>query len=119
MFQGHPTIPEPPPVPDVPMIVTGDDLAKIVAFSMFALVFIVWFISHGPIGKAIGEVISRLFGGSRAPKELGGELEQLRSRVEGLERQLGELAERQDFAERMLAQARRDKVLPGAGDVPR
>jgi len=44
-------------------------------------------------------------------------MEELADRVEALQHQVGELAERQDFAERLLAKAR-EKGLP-AGEAQR
>jgi hypothetical protein len=122
ILQGNPIPPMPPDVPQVPefpIIWTADDITRLVVLSLAGVVVLAWIIARGPIGHAIGDVLRRWLGGSQPPKELAGELEQLRTQIEGLQRQLGDLAERQDFAERMLAQARRDKVLPGAGDVPR
>jgi hypothetical protein len=39
-------------------------------------------------------------------------LDDLADRFEALQRQVGELAERQDFAERLLSQAREKGMLP-------
>ncbi len=39
--------------------------------------------------------------------------------MEAVQRQLSELAERQDFAERLLAQGRKEPRLPGAGGADR
>jgi hypothetical protein len=67
-------------------------------------------ISFSPIGRAIAE---RLRG--RAFEETPSEdLLELRDHVTALQQQVSELAERQDFAERLLAQAR-DKGALGAG----
>ena len=78
------------------IMVFGTGMLAVVAFS--------------PIGRAIA---ARL----RGPVELPSvELDELRDHVAALQQQLGELAERQDFAERMLAQARERGALgPGAG----
>ena len=65
-------------------------------------------IAFSPIGRAIAQRI-------RGPAELPvQEMDELREQVAGLSQQVAELAERQDFAERMLAQAR-DKGLLGSG----
>lgn len=97
---------------------TGDDIAKIVAASLLGLSVIVWIVARGPIGQAIGDVIRRwLGGGSR--HEPAPEVDALGRRLDSMQRQLGELAERQDFTERMLAQVRSEKRLPGASDVQR
>jgi hypothetical protein len=124
MMQEIPVPPAPPPVPEVvipdigqhmPVIMTGDDIAKIVVFSMMGLAVVVWLIARGPIGMAIGAAIRRMAGVDR-PAALPGELEALRSEVDVLRGQLGEMAERQEFTERMLAQVRRER-LPGSQDV--
>lgn len=121
-----PVPPEPPPIPDIPtdvfdpgpLIMASDDMAKIAFFVVAGLVVITWLIVRGPIGHAIGDVIKRWLGGGSA-KELPAEIDGIARRLEHIEHQLGELAERQDFSERMLAQVRRDKALPGAEDVQR
>jgi hypothetical protein len=114
-----PPVPPVPPIPEiaqhVPMIVTGDDIAKIVAFSMLGLAVLVWIIARGPIGMAIGAAIRRMTGVDQ-PTALPGEMDALRSDLDHMRRQLAEMAERQDFAERMLAQVRRER-LPGTTDV--
>jgi hypothetical protein len=64
-------------------------------------------IAFSPIGKAIAE-------GMRARRGLiaNEDVEDLRAELQGVREQLSELAERQDFAERLLAQ-QRDKGLVG------
>jgi hypothetical protein len=78
----------------------------------------------GPVGRAIGRVIMYRLGGEKERTlpaadvhELRGLLEDQGARLDSVQRQVSDLAERQDFAERMLAQARNQPRLPGAGDV--
>jgi hypothetical protein len=84
------------------VMVFGTGMLGIVAFS--------------PIGRAIAAAINRKSGAGAAP-ELRDAMDELADRVEVLQRQVGELAERQDFAERLLAKAR-EKGLPAAGGTP-
>ncbi len=89
-------------------------------FGMLTGITITGFVVLGPVGRAIGKVIMRIFG---ADRELpAGELQDIKAlledqsgRMESVQRQLAELAERQDFAERLLAQTRNQARLPGAG----
>jgi len=78
----------------------------------------------GPVGRAIGRVIMYRLGGERERAlpaaevhELRGLLEEQGGRLESVQRQVAELAERQDFAERLLAQVRARPGLPGAKDA--
>ena len=88
-------------------------------FGMLTGVAITGMVVLGPVGRAVGRVIMRIFG---ADRELpAGELQDIRALLEdqsgqmaAIQRQLGELAERQDFAERLLAQNRGQARLPGA-----
>jgi len=73
-------------------------------------------IAFSPIGRAIANAINRRSGGT-PPPELAAAVDDLADRVESLQRQVGELAERQDFAERLLAQAR-EKGLAAGGGAP-
>ncbi len=119
-MQDIPVPPVPPVPPEIitipsPVIMSGDDIAKIVVFSMMGLAVIVWLLARGPIGMAIGAAIRKLSGVDQ-PAALPAEMDALRSELDQLRRQLGELAERQDFAERLLAQVRRDR-LPNPTDV--
>ncbi len=89
-------------------------------FGMLTGIAITGMVVLGPVGRAVGRVIMRIFG---ADRELpAGELQDIRAlleeqngRLEAVQQQLGELAERQDFAERLLAQSRNQARLPGAG----
>jgi len=76
------------------IMVFGTGMVGIVAFS--------------PIGRAIADRL-RHKDGAALPSE---ELEDLRHHLSSLQEQVSELAERQDFAERMLAQ-QRDKAIGG------
>ncbi len=68
-------------------------------------------ISFSPIGRAIAERLRRRPGEGAQPSE---ELDEMRDRLATLQQQVSELAERQDFAERLLAQARERGALgPG------
>jgi hypothetical protein len=71
-------------------------------------------ISFSPIGRAIAERLRRRPGEAAPPSE---ELDELRERLDRMQHQLSELAERQDFAERMLARVRNDRGLPSGPDV--
>ena len=62
----------------------------------------------GPIGRALAD---RLRGRRREPALDTAEVEALRDELDTLRRQVSELAERQDFAERLLAQARERGLL--------
>ena len=73
--------------------------------------FFAWMIAISPVGKAFAE---RLRNQAR-PGE-GGERQELLQAVEALRHELAELAERVDFAERLLAQGREGeagKLHPG------
>ena len=67
-------------------------------------------IAFSPIGRAIANAINRK-SGAGAPPELGAALDELGDRVAVLQQQLSELAERQDFTERLLAQTREKGLL--------
>jgi len=101
------------------------DIAQLVIpiFGMATGVVITGFVVLGPVGRAVGRVIMRIFGADRGElpagelQDIRGLLEDQTGRMEAVQRQLSELAERQDFAERLLAQGRKEPRLPGAGDA--
>ncbi len=102
---------------------TPQEMVPIVVpiFGMITGIVITGFVVMGPVGKAIGRVILHLFGVERQGSLASGDAAQLRAllddqadRLEAQQRQIAELAERQDFAERLLAQAR-EKGLPAGG----
>ena len=88
-------------------------------FAMMTGIVITGFVVLGPVGRAIGDVVRQLFGAR--PKDAAAmgaaDMDELISRLDTIQHQLGDLAERQDFAERVLAQARKDRALTGGSDV--
>lgn len=72
-------------------------------------------LSLSPVGKAIAERIRRS-GGGVVPEDVRRELDQLRSEVDGdmqhLRTEVSELGERLDFAERLLAKQRDERLAP-------
>lgn len=88
-----------------------DDVAPMIVISVLALSAGAVLILRGPIGKAIAR---RLEGSSTPSAEAGARLGELEGRVAELERERHELAERVDFAERLLGQVR-----DGSGEARR
>jgi hypothetical protein len=70
--------------------------SPVIPMSVFFLSFAAIFILRGPFGRALA---ARISGRARADD---GEVEELRGAVEDLRRQLGDVQERLDFAERLL-----------------
>lgn len=104
----------PPPFPPDPNLI----IAQVVPiFGMLTGVVISGFVVLGPVGRAIGDVIRHIFGaGKRDAAALpSGEADEILTRLDSIQHGLSELAERQDFAERIMAQQRKER-LPG-GDV--
>jgi hypothetical protein len=86
-------------------------------FGMITGIIITGLLIIGPIGRAVGSTITYwLAGGRKHPDALPApDLDEVHDRLDALQRQVGELAERQEFTERLLAQARQERGLPGAG----
>ena len=85
---------------------------------MLTGVVITGFVVLGPVGRAIGDVIRHLFGTGKKDATLAsGDLDEVLGRLDAIHQQLGEIAERQDFTDRMLAQIRKDRALSGGSDV--
>ena len=74
----------------------------VVLFASIAAVMIL----RGPFGRALAELIAGRRGRDAHPSEL------LLAEVEELRRRVGELEERLDFAERLLARHREAERLP-------
>jgi hypothetical protein len=91
---------------------------------MAFVVLVTGMVALGPVGRAIGRVILHRLGGEKERELPAGDVQELRGlledqggRLDALQRQVSDLAERQDFAERLLAQVRNQPRLPGAGNV--
>jgi hypothetical protein len=88
----------------------------IIAVAGFFTTVIVALISFGPIGKAVAASIHR-----RSIANPGAEvLEQvdtLENRIEALQQQMSELAERQDFTERLVAKGKERSALGSGGEA--
>jgi len=82
------------------IMVFGTGMVGIVAFS--------------PIGKAIAERVR----GKNADALPSEEVDDLRAQMQSMQEQMSELAERQDFAERMIAQQREKGALGSGKDAP-
>lgn len=87
------------------------DLPGVLAIIGFFGTIVTALVGLGPIGRAIGDRLRGKAAGSLV--ELHEQLDEVLSRLEEMQRQLGDLGERQDFAERMLAQARERGLLAG------
>jgi len=108
--------------PEIAMIPPDPNMiiAQIVPiFGMLTGVVISGFVVLGPVGRAIGDVVRHLFGARSkdAPAIGSGDMDELLGRLDQIHQQLGEIAERQDFTDRMLAQIRKDRALSGGPDV--
>lgn len=89
-------------------------------FGMFTGIVITGFVALGPVGRAIGRVIMHIFNAEPdRPGLQSGATDEILSRLDAIQSHISEISERQDFAERMLAQVRREKVLPGEPGVQR
>jgi len=87
-----------------------------VAFLTLILSVPTIFILRGPIGRALADRIGGRAGAGAPERE---HLERLDRDVEDLRAELGEMHERLDFAERMLARQREMERLPaGEGTTP-
>ena len=87
-----------------------EDIIAIIAVFGTGMVAVIAF---SPIGRAIGERLR----GKHADALPAEEIDDLRAQLQGMQEQISELAERQDFSERMLAQQRERAGLPPAKDA--
>lgn len=91
------------------------DWTGLVAVVMVFGTGMVGIVAFSPIGRAISNAIQKK-SGVMLPPEVQDQLDEQGERLEAIARQVGELAERQDFAERLLAQAREKGQLPAGGE---
>ena len=92
-------------------------MEDIIAISGFFTTVIVAFLAFGPIGRAVAASITRRSIGAAPGAEVLDQVDELAVRVEQVQQQLSELAERQDFTERLLAKGREQGAL-GSGGQP-
>jgi hypothetical protein len=85
------------------------DPGPVIASIAFFITVLGSFVLFGPIGRAFADRL-RHKDSDRALDT--GEVEALREELDTVRRQVAELAERQDFTERLLAQARERGMLP-------
>ena len=86
---------------------------------MGELIPIVLFLMLGAVGMSyspLGRALARRIAGEKATMEeapILAEVDVLREELHGLRQELGDVQERVDFAERLLAQVRAKEVGPG------
>jgi hypothetical protein len=86
-------------------------------FGMITGIVITGLVIIGPPGRAVGSAITYWLAGGRKQHETlaAPDLDEVHDRLDALQRQVAELAERQEFTERLLAKGRQERGLPGAG----
>jgi len=80
----------------------------VLAFTVLMLTLGTVGVAFSPLGRALAD---RLRGKARDAALDAGEVDALRDELHGIRTQLDELAERQDFTERLLAQAKERGLL--------
>ena len=86
-------------------------------FGILGSVLMTGMLLLGPVGRAIGDVIRNRLGGGSKASLTPDQLDELHARFDAIQHQLGEIAERQDFTERLLAQSRERGALGPAKDA--
>ncbi len=86
------------------------DLAGVLAIIGFFGTILTAVVTLGPIGRAIGDRV-RSKGAAGSIAGLQEQLDEVLVRLDDVQRQLGDMADRQDFTERMLAKARERGLL--------
>lgn len=90
-------------------------------FGMITGIVITGMVIIGPVGRAVGGAIGYWLGGGHRKEQhpaLPAEVDEVHDRLDVLSRQIAEVAERQEFTERLLAKSRQERALPGAeGDA--
>ena len=106
-----PAPPVPPSLPSPEIVFGGGPSAEQLLIALAGAAIIIGMIVLGPVGRAIADGLRHLFGVRQGAD--AAELGAIREEVAALRHQVAELEERQDFAERMLAQARERGLLAG------
>jgi hypothetical protein len=91
-------------------------MEDIIAVAGFFTTVIVALVSFGPIGKAIAANIHRRGVGNPGAEVLE-QVDTLENRIESLQQQVAELAERQDFTERLVAKGKEPGALGSGGQA--
>ena len=101
-----------PPGPDLNLIAAqfGEIVAMVLVFA--GVLLVARWLLKSPVAEAIGARI-RARGGINVTAEQEERVERLEAEVSSLRHELSEFAERMDFAERVLAERRKDRL--GAG----
>ncbi len=103
-------VPTPPLPPSV--VIGGGPSTGQLFIALVGAAAILGMILFGPVGRALADGIRHVLGARKAsPDEAA--LEAMRDEVATLQHRVAELEERQDFAERLLAQARERGLLSG------
>jgi len=117
-------VPVPPAPPTAPVVVAGPDpsffIPQIVEAIAIAFVTAALTIAAVKIFGPLVAAWARRLEGRGGDSALRGEIEQLRQElgeVDALRARVGELEERVDFTERLLANQRSDAQLPRGGSV--
>ena len=79
------------------------DIAPTIMFSLFALITGAVLIFRGPLGRALAR---RIEGDLGVPQDLEARLNDLEARLAAGDQERAELAERLDFAERLVLEAK-------------
>jgi hypothetical protein len=109
-----PAPPAPPALPQLPapeIVFGGGPSTEQLLVALGGAAVIIGLIVLGPVGRAIADGLRHLFGVHRGADAAA--LAGLQEEVAALRHQVAELEERQDFAERLLAQARERGLLSG------
>ncbi len=102
-----------PPLPPEVVVLPGGPPEEVILFVSLAVLAAGFFLLR-PLFRAWAR---RIEGGATSP-ELAADVEQMRERlqdVEMLHQRIGELEERVDFAERLLAEGKRQEVMGRGG----
>jgi hypothetical protein len=106
-----PIPPTPPSLPSPEIVLSGGPSPEQLLIALAGSAVMLGIIFLGPVGRALADGLRHLFGVRRGQDTA--EVEAMREEVAALQHRVAELEERQDFAERLLAQARERGLLPG------
>jgi hypothetical protein len=106
-----PAPPVPPTLPSPEVIIGGGPSTEQLIIMLGGACIILGMFLFGPVGRALAEGLRHLFGARKQADAAVADA--LREEVAALQHRVAELEERQDFAERLLAQARERGLLSG------